>query len=194
MDWTAFINDNSQALFALGGVFLGSALTLFGNFINNKFQAKENDKERLEKRKDAKFQLAVELMKNDIKRIEDVSSLMFEFINSVKVLNMKRETGEITQTEWLAQLKIMTTSEKSAFTKLGEIDTTTDLLVYISGDEIYSMYSNFKDLFDEYLKILGNPSTTEEDKENAYEKLVASGGKFQRMLREKLISSRDTEW
>ena len=59
MDLDTFLTGNSQALFALGGVFLGAALTLLSNLINNRFQAKENSKERLEKRKKAKTQLEI---------------------------------------------------------------------------------------------------------------------------------------
>ena len=192
MDWTTFIKDNSQVLFTLGGVFLGSVITLLGNFLNNRFQARESDKDRLEKRREAKSQLAIDLIRNDIKRIEDVSNLMFGFINEVKLLNLKRDNGKLTSQEWLAELQAMTTYENGAIAKLAELDTTTDMLVYIHGEETYSIYNDFKDLFSEYLGILSNPSANEEDRENAYDKLIAGGGKFQQTLRAKLISARDS--
>ena len=193
MDWTAFIKDNSQALFTLCGVFLGSAITLVGNYLNNRFQAKENDKERLEKRRETKVQLAIEIMKNDIKRIEDVNNLTFEFINQIKILNLKRDTGKLKPDEWLTELQLMVASEKGIVAKLAEFDTITEVLVYIHGEELYSMYNNFTDLFSQYLRVLANPSSTDDDRENAFDKLVAASGKFQQQLRKKLISLRDTE-
>jgi hypothetical protein len=192
MDWITFIKDNSQVLFTLSGVFLGSAITLLGNLLNNRFQARESDKDRLEKRREAKSQLAIDLIRNDIKRIEDVSDLMFGFINEMKLLNLKRDTGKLTSKEWLEELQAKTTNENSVIAKLAELDTTTDMLVYIHGEEIYSIYNDFKDLFTEYLNILSNPSSNDEDIENAYDKLIAGGAKFQQILRAKLISARDS--
>jgi len=193
MDWTTFIKDNSQALFTLCGVFLGSAITLVGNYLNNRFQAKENDKERLEKRRETKVQLAIEIMRNDIKRIEDVNNLTFELINQIKILNLKRETGILKPEEWLVELQLMLASEKGSFAKLAESDTMTDVLVYIQGEEIYSIYDNVQDLLSEYLNVLYNPSSTGDDREKASDNLVAAVGKFQQQLRKKLISLRDTE-
>jgi hypothetical protein len=191
MDWTAFIKDNSQALFTLGGVFLGSAITFLGNYLNNRFQAIENEKERLEKRREAKVQLAIELMKTDIKHIDDVNNLMFEILNKIKALIMKKETGELTQEEFLTEFQLMLNSEKGVFAKLSESDTMTDILVYIHGDDIYSIFNNYKDLYEEYLKTIYNLSATDEEREKVYDKLVVAGGKFQQVLREKLISIRD---
>jgi hypothetical protein len=193
MDWTTFIKDNSQALFTLVGVFLGSAITFLGNYLSNRFQAKENDKEREEKRRDAKHQLAIELMKNDIKHIEDVNNLTFEFINNVKILNLKRDSGELTSKEWFAELKLMMTSEKGIGAKLVESDTTTEVMVYLFGNEIYSKYCNYKDIFEKYLNMLSDPSATDENLEHVSEELVVAMGTIQQLLRKKLISARDKE-
>ena len=45
--------------------------TFFTNFFNNRFQAQERDKDRVDQRREAKTQLALELMRSDIKITED---------------------------------------------------------------------------------------------------------------------------
>jgi hypothetical protein len=50
MDWATFFQENSQSLFTLLWVFLGSVITYAINFQSLRTQARERDKERYEQR------------------------------------------------------------------------------------------------------------------------------------------------
>ena len=192
MNWTTFIKDNSQALFTLIGVFLGAAITFLGNYLNNKFQAKENDKNRQEKRKEAKPLLAIELMKTDLKHIDDLNNLIFEILNRIKILYLKRNRGLISQEELFVELRSMLTSVNGLVEEMSKLATKSEVLLYIRGDEIYSTYKDCEKVFKEYLDVLGNQSATEDDQDKVSDNLIKNYGKLQKMLRDELISISDS--
>ena len=65
------------------------------------------------------------------------------------------------------------------------------MLLYVQGDEIYSVYYSI--LFGEYLNLFGSSTATDKNKEGVFEKLIISAAKVQELMRNKLISIRDTE-
>lgn len=190
MNWADFFTKNAQPLFTLGGVFLGSLITFLISYLNNRFQAKERDKDRLEQRREAKAQLALDLMSNDIKSVETTLGTVFEVLNALKLIRTKRLAGLLSENETKDELRSMLTNEKSKFYKLAEVDTTTEMLVYTFGEEFYLEYQNIGMLLNEYMDFLLN-SPSFEDEIPIDLKLVSSTGKLHSMLREKLISLRD---
>jgi hypothetical protein len=195
MNWTELLRDSSQALFTLIGVFLGATITFIINILNNRFQAKENDKDRIEKRRESKVQLTLELMKEDLKNIEDAINSLFEVLEKIKNISFKKSLGEISQGEYRRELILLITGENVSIEKFNIFSAKADVLVYTCGDEIYSTYKDCDKVFLEYLQFINDPTTIHDNdaEERMNDNLIRSYGKLQQMLREKLISIREIE-
>jgi len=204
MDWATFLKDNSQSLFTLGGVFLGSLITFLISFLNNVFQAKEREKERQEQRRDAKIQSREKWIERDILKITDLIEKMYKLLSEIRGIKIEvdslisgKEIGLVTQEEF-------DTKYKSLYDNLPELDIEVNQvkdmiggLVYsFTETEILSSYGDLVDALNTYVNQEGEDfkNILNEQKESSNSDInifSESVGKFQRALREKLISLRE---
>jgi len=137
MDWASFFKDNSQSIFTLGGVFLGSLITFLISYLNNRFLAKESEKERQEQRKEAKTQLALELMRNDIMIIEDRIDSQLRAVDTIHTLSLRKSRGELSQDEMKKQLFSMYLDENGKLVQEGEREMIADKVALAIGEHFY---------------------------------------------------------
>jgi hypothetical protein len=176
MDWTTLIS-----------VVIGGLIATIPILINNRFQSREREREREETRKEAKVQLTMELMRNDIKVLEDAINNYLSGIAELRRIRVQHsETGDRVAE---VRSKIV---EKDEFYKLIHVNIIADKIAYGLGQEIYSEYKGCMELFREQLGlILAVPIQTEKE-EQWILSIVSRTGKLHTMLAEKLISIRDT--
>lgn len=187
------LKANAQSLFALGGVLLGSLITFWINKSNLKQQSIERDKDRQEQKREAKTQLSLELKRSDIRIIEQSIDNHLKAMEEMRRMNLRHlnsgdEKGE-EQSEFTSKL-----IEEDGLYELVHISLVADKLAYSLGDEVYSEYKNFINLYGGYLVEFLRPSTEKEGiSEMEFQaNLIRIAGKLHLLLEEKLISIRDT--
>jgi hypothetical protein len=191
MDWATFFANNSQSLFTLAGVLLGSVITFVIGYINVRSQSLEREKDRQEQRREAKTQLALELMKNDIKVLEDTIDNMLKALNYIEHLSYKKIQEGLSREE----IEEETSSIDGKYAKFAEMEKVGDKLAHSLGDQFYSHYENFFRFATEYMSLcmdlqeLDGSTVTSIGELRA--RLGEAGGVLHTMLREKLISIRD---
>lgn len=201
MDWATFLENNSQSIFTLGGVLLGSLIPLLITYINNRFLAKERDKDRHEQRREAKIQLKLELTKSAMQVVDDSITNILKlhsealYINSVEMehLSLLLDTGILKKEEYLAKSKsylerLDITNKESKL----ELDTISRI-AYSFDDEISTEYGNFAKKLIEYFQSANTENLKVKMDPNAWFDVKKSAGNLQRLLREKLLSIRDSE-
>ena len=178
MDWAKFFQDNSQSLFTLFGVFLGSLITLSITFINNRFQAKERENDRLEQRREAKIQVTEKRVEKDIEIILDAIGAEIEFTG----LSIKKVLSYEDEQKLGSQLAIAARRKHS-----------------LAQGIIYS-YNNFLgywEIYDKSLNVLyenmNNTSLFPIDESDVWKNFLESAGNLQRVVRHELISIRDAD-
>ena len=191
MDWASFFKDNSQSIFTLGGVFLGSLITFLISYLNNRFLAKESEKERQEQRKEAKTQLALELMRNDIMIIEDRIDSQLRAVDTIHTLSLRKSRGELSQDEMKKQLFSMYLDENGKLVQEGEREMIADKVASAIGEHFYSEFRKFNDLCLEFWRMSLNSPFSHEKALKGRLELSAQAAKLHNMLNEKLISLRE---
>lgn len=194
MDWSTFFKDNSQSIFTLGGVFLGSLITFLISYLNNRFDAKERDKDRGEKRKEAKIELALELMRSDIKTVDesiDKTLMLIQHLQNI-VWGL---TGELSGIEIREKILKEFSSVDGRPSQLAEESMIADKLAYALGEDFHSAYDSFNNLSSEYMEMYtyyNSESYSPEYVKELYERVTNSAAKLHNLMNEKLISLRDT--
>jgi hypothetical protein len=191
MDWAAFFRDYGQSLFTLGGVFLGSVITFLINWLNLRNQSIERDKDRNEQRREAKAQLALELMHKDIKLVDDTILVALGIMDTLKLARARARLGVLPMENLRAEMESILGSQTSKLSKLEELDTMTELLAFTFGDEIYSEYENFTRLYGNATAVLLDPHSSSKDEEAVNQQIIRSAGRLRLMMIEKLKSLRD---
>jgi len=201
MDWATFFKDNAQSIFTLGGVFLGSLITFLISYLNNRFQAKERDKDRLEQRREAGIQNRQKWIERDILKIMDsVESLLslFSELQNLGLRNysiLKQKDGSLfTQDE--LKLKVKEGHERfqeAIYESNQAFDLIGRLVFSFEEEDIHSSYSKFLDAVTDFMstKFGLNENPDEEAINNAWSNVKMDSGEFQRALRNKLISLRE---
>jgi len=193
MNWTTFLQDNSQSLFTLLGVFLGSIITFFISNLNNRFQAKEWEKDRVEQRRDAKTRLTLELRRDDIKSIEEDIDAKLSTITFVQNLWWRKRLGLLPDKEIKAEFISAFLDENSKVSMFARNTVVANKLAHTLGEEFLSEYNHFDSLLIEYLAGLVNSDFDDMDIiRKSHAEVVSSAGKLHNMFREKLILLRDT--
>jgi hypothetical protein len=182
MDWTTLIS-----------VVIGGLIATIPILINNKFQSIEHDKDREEKRREAHIQLALELKRNDIKIIEEAIDNSLKTLDILEIIRIKNEMGKITQAEMQEEIAALTFDENNRFAHLGEQNLIDEKIAYSLGDEFYAEYKEFISKFEENLRYAANSATFSlEDADELHSILLKSSAKLHNILRDKLLSVRDT--
>jgi|ERR1700752_3925392 len=180
MDWNTLLS-----------VVIGGLIATIGSIINSRFQAQERIKDREEQRREAKTQLALELMRRDIKIMVDVIDNTLKSQRVIELTFIRKIRGELSEDEMQREIH----SIDGKYMKLGETDTIADKLSFTFGNEFYTEYQNFKGLTnsykDLYMKDTNGPFSTDMATEQLGG-IVESAGKLHTILQEKLISLRDT--
>lgn len=193
MDWTTFFGDNSQSFLPLGGVFLGSAITFLISYLNNRFEARERDKDREEQRREAKTQLALELMRNDIKIIDDSINNSLQALELSRNLAFKRDRGKLSHGEMLDELGSTLANESGTTFEL-QTDYIADKAAFSLGEDFYSSFKACEKLRGDYSDLMLSASPSEEEDAELSElwnKIIIAAAKLHIMMNEKLISFRD---
>jgi len=193
MDWATFFKDNSTSIFTLAGVFLGSVITFFISYLNNRFEATERSKDREEQRREAKTQLTLELKRKDIEIIQNTIDNALKSMEIVLETRTKESWGRISDEEVWEELKSAILDEKSRMHQQGESDMIAEKLAFTLGDEFHSDYRKFCDLCAEYWsRMLNSSYYSKEDQDIAFFNAAGSAAKLHNLMNEKLISLRDT--
>ena len=190
MDWATFFKDNSQSIFTLGGVFLGSFITFLISYLNNRFEAKERDKDREEARKEAKTQLSLELMRNDVKIIEDLIDDTLTSLNQVLTLTATWTGEDLSDSE----IRERVNKEFHAVDDKSKGGLVADKLAYALGHEFSSEYESFTGLvvdvfekFDDFER----EHFPMEHINRQYKQIVYQAATLHNMLQDKLISIKE---
>ena len=190
MDW----NTVTPSLIALGGVLLGSLITLSITFINNRFQAKERDKDRLEQRREAKIQLALEITRDNIRKMEGAMDDALKSINILRNIREKQVLGIISIDEMKMEFDSVMAKNTSGYNKYSESIPISEKLAFTFGEEYLSEHARFNDLWIDYVEFIAQTSSIEtEDNDMKFLEVTKSAGILHLMLEKKLISIRDTE-
>src|SRR5919108_2130726 len=150
MDWATFIRDNSQSLFTLAGVFLGSLITFLINFLNLRYQSRERDKDREEKRKEEQTQLSLELTRSDIKALESTIDSYLRGIAEMRRIRIQIPDKEKTREKMEAEFRLRIGNE-DAFYELIHVNLIGEKLAYTLGEPFYSEYRIYKGLIKQSL-------------------------------------------
>src|SRR5215207_5171510 len=76
---------------------VGGLIAVIPVLITIRNQSIERDKDRQEQRREAKTQLALELLRNDIKVIEDSIDNELKSVNILNAINSKRHSGKLSK-------------------------------------------------------------------------------------------------
>src|SRR5690349_6398709 len=98
MDWNTLLS-----------VFLGGVLATIPVIITIRNQSRERDKDRQEQRREAKTQLALELMRNDIQMIEDCIDSYLKIIEIIKGVAMSASENSPQHTDIIYKILSMFT-------------------------------------------------------------------------------------
>jgi len=167
---------------------IGGLLTVIPVLITLRNQAIEREKDRQEQRREAKTQLALELMRNDVKIIDDVIHDSFKGLNYSRNLAFRRDRGKISHDEMLEELEATVASDTF------EVDYIVDSVASTFGNEFYSHYKDWENLVGEFSDLMLSTSSEEkkdEELDELWNKIIVATGKLHILLKEKLISLRE---
>ena len=146
-----------------------------------------------QKDREAKIQLALELRKNDIKIIEQGIDDALRLVEAIQAIRGKREMGKITEDEMKQELNKLAFDADYKMMQPSEVDSIVEKLLISLGDEFYKVYKDFETAFMENFNYaIYSPNFSTSDSEKLDMKVYKSGAKLHNMLREELISLRDT--
>jgi hypothetical protein len=206
MDWATLFKENAQGLFTLGGVFLGSVITFGINWLNNNFQTKEREKDRQEQKREASIQSREKLEERDVLKVMDAGERLVKLLaewTSVPYqytfIKRGKDIGFITEEDFKEQVLSLQSKGPSQAIEIKQLQSLIEIIIYsFPGTELFSTCSDFINATNEMVstnQTMAKELRKEEriNKETEiWEKLNNNTGKFQRALREKLISLRDT--
>lgn len=178
MDWTTFFEENSQSLFTLGGVFLGSLITFFINYMNLRQQSIERDKDRNRERRKAIVLARERWTERDVLRMIDLMEKTINTVSNVAVLESSKKL----------------TNEQISLVNKEYFQTTDTLIRYLysfDNEEIVLSFEKFRKAMNDYLDQL--PSMSEDDLDKranskCWMAVKQSAGHCYRTLREMMIS------
>ncbi len=154
MDWTTFFQDNSQSLFTLGGVFLGSLITFLVSYLNNRFQAQEKDKDRDEARREAKTQLALELTRNDIRVLEDFIDEVLKATSLLFNLGIRKELDRLSKSKWQQIIRSAIDDENGKLSLFSDLNIIASKTAHSIGGDVLSEYDHFNLQWNEYERLI----------------------------------------
>jgi hypothetical protein len=185
-------------------------MTLAISYLNNRFQAKERDKDRDENRRAAKIQAREKWIERDILKIIDlieqtltVVSEVHNFNARVGLLDSRKRSRQMSTDEFNKEFKSFLDRVPDLLFEGDRTFAKIEELVYSFPDpEIISSYKDFESARKIYWKQvsdnlvyrienLGSKLTNKIDTHDSRDKLTQSAGRFHQTLREKLVSLRD---
>lgn len=179
MDWSTLIS-----------VVIGGLIAIIPILINNRFQSRENERIREEALREAKTQLALELMRNDVKIVDDSINDSLNALSLSRNLAFKRDRGKISHDEMLEELESFLMGDNDKL----EINFMVDKVAFTFGDEFYSHFQDWDSLLSDYSDLMLSPASQEEKDEELdrlWSEIISAAGKLHIMLRERIISIRD---
>lgn len=210
MDWATFLENNSQSLFTLGGVFLGSLITFLISYLNNIFQSKEREKDREDKRREGRIQAKEKWIERDILKIMDLVEYIITITSEVQsygirieLIASRKKHHSLSDDEFNKEFKSLLDRIPVQLYEGDRTFARIDELVYsFEEPEINSSYKDFRGARNDYWKQvsenfasrieeLASESAEQIDTRDSRRKMVESAGKFQMALRNKLIALRD---
>ena len=186
MDWNSLIS-------ALVGGFIATIPTI----INNRFQSNERDKDREEKRREAKMQTVEKSIGGDIDKVLDFLASLIKVLSEhgnyeykTYVREKLRERGVISEDEYKREVNLQVESIVAQTQEAITLMDSIGGLVYSFDDEISSKYDALLNSILAYIRIK-QPDSKEAS--NKPDDVIKKAGGLQRILREKKISILDFE-
>ena len=172
---------------------VGGLIATIPIILSNVTQIIIHKSERKQKEKEAKTQLALELLRNDIKVVEDDIDENLRAVDNIHTLSLKKHMGKLESDSVLKEIQSMTLDSNGKFSRLGESELISEKLTHALGADFYSEYINFNDLCIEFWKMSASSPYLHENVKKARVELSISAGKLHTMLNEKLISLRESK-
>jgi hypothetical protein len=168
---------------------IGGLIATIPTVISNRAQAKEREKERDEQRREAKTQLALELTRNDVKILEDGIDDAIKGLGIINLTYHKKRSGELSHDEFVADIL----SLDGRFVKTSESVEIANKIAASFGEEFFAQYDEFSELCQAYAdQYFIDQRGIRADHSEVMDRITKMAGKLHTMLREKLISIRDS--
>ena len=169
---------------------VGGLIAVVPVLITLRNQSVEREKDRQEQRREAKTQLALDLEKNDIKILEDVIDNTLKIMDLVHLRSFSKMDGLLTEKDVRQEFF----SIDGSYYRLGESVLIGDKLARTFGEDIYGEYELFSNLATEYVSIYLYEDVTLSGSKcsELKSRAVASAAELHNMLKDKLISIRDS--
>lgn len=181
MDWNSLLS-----------AIVGGLLTVIPVLITIRNQSKERDKDRQEQRSEATIQLALELIRSDIKIAQDSINNALKLMDIVEEFRIRKNLGQITEDEMWKELNALL-SDDSKHSALADVDTVAETLAFSLGIEFYREYKNFDSEYTAFLNYATKSPTFSLDDEGGLRlAVIRRAAKLHIMLRDIPISIRNT--
>lgn len=180
MDWNILLS------FALGVL-----ATLITTIINNRYQAQQKDKDRQEQRREARVQLEMGLIQEDIKLVEQLIDESLRLFRHIETTYSKYKHNGSTADK--AKLDIMF-SESGEYHQVGKLVPVASKAVSSLGKDILNEYQTFNHYADQFIQLFFNSesnSINEKRIHDTRQMILESAGTLHTLLRNKLISLQD---
>jgi hypothetical protein len=182
MDWNTLLS-----------VALGGLIATIGAILTNRFQAIERDKDRLEARREAKIQLALELQRSDIRIIEDSIDVILKTMNILHLIRLEGEATGQSIDEVNQKVQFLIKDKESWLNNFSESSVLADKLSISLGGNFLAEHNSFGEDWNKFVRlVIYESSASNEEIEKLRVTITLTAGKLHRMLNEKLISLRDT--
>jgi hypothetical protein len=172
---------------------VGGLIAVVPVLITLRYQAEELRWDRQEQRREAKTLLALELLRNDVKAFDDAIDNDLRALDLYANIRLKKEAGKITEVEMRKQMKDVAVDENGRVYLLAESSANSEKMAISFGDEFYKEFNKYSDATTAYMQFYVNsPTFTMEEVKRIDLDVLKSAAMLHNMLKEKLISIRDS--
>lgn len=180
MDWSTLLS-----------VAVGGLIAVIPIVISNRHQAKEREKDRSEQRREAKTQLALELIRNDARLVQDNINNYLQFIDELQVVKDKSKPTSLSDEKVVYLFLKDHLASDDKLQQLYEFSAMADMIVLGFGDDFSKEYKDFRDKCKAFFDLaISDPSRFIGD-DVSISSIISSAGKLHVLMREKLISLRE---
>lgn len=146
-------------------------------------------REENQKKREAKTQLALDLLRSDMKVLDDVLDNSLRGIGELRRIRVKYSQSKDLESDVIAELRLKIADEGD-FYKLVHVNLIAEKLAYSLGDSFYSEYKNYISIVKDFFALMLSPFNSDEEK-NLTVKIASSAAKLHSMMNDKLISIRE---
>jgi hypothetical protein len=182
MDWNSLLS-----------AIVGGLLTVIPVLITIRNQSTERDKDRQEQRREAKTQLALELLRNDIKVVEDGIDNELKLVVLYANLRISKEGKELSEAEMGEEIDWRRSATHTRATQLREVKPIAEKIARSLGNEFFAQYDKFDDEIGNYLNyLIHSRNFIPQEAVKLQTEAAKSAAPLHSMMNDKLVSIRDT--